>query len=98
MAFLKTSMDSHEDATAAMNSTCLKCVVHSHYSGLLAKISLEKSSASAKNGPATATITIKPERLANLCVEQDLLYPRMCFTNWFELHRQDEHFSAPSSV
>ena len=29
----------------------------------------------AKNGSATATITIKPERLAHHCVEQDLLYP-----------------------
>ena len=45
----------------------------------------------AKNGSATATITIKPEHLAYLCVEQDLLYPWMCFTSWFELHRsQDE--------
>ena len=53
----------------------------------------------AKNGSATATITIKPERLAHLCVEQALLYPWMCFTSWFELHRsQDERFSAPSSV
>ena len=38
----------------------------------------------AKNGSATATITIKPERLAHLCVEQALLYPWMCFTSWFE--------------
>ena len=53
----------------------------------------------AKNGSATATITIKPECLAHLCVEQALLYPWMCFTSWFELHRsQDELFSAPSSV
>ena len=53
----------------------------------------------AKNGSATATLTIKPERLAHLCVEQALLYPWMCFTSWFELHRsQDERFSAPSSV
>ena len=29
----------------------------------------------AKNGSATATLTIKPERLAHLCVEQALLYP-----------------------
>ena len=53
----------------------------------------------AKNSSATVTITIKPERLAHLCVEQALLYPRMCFTSWFELHRsQDERFSAPSSL
>ena len=46
-----------------------------------------------KNSSAIATITIKPERLAHLCVEQDLLYPWMCFTSWFELHRsQDECF------
>ena len=46
-----------------------------------------------------ATITIKPERLAHLCVEQALLYPWMCFISWFELHRsQDERFSAPSSL
>ena len=53
----------------------------------------------AKNSSATATITIKPERLAHLCVEQALFYPWMCFTSWFKLHRsQDERFSAPSSV
>ena len=53
----------------------------------------------AKNGSATATLTIKPERLAHLCVEEASLYPWICFTSWFELHRsQDEHFSAPSSV
>ena len=81
----------------AMNSKCLKYVLHSHYSSLLAGISLEKSSASRDS--ATATITIKPERLAHLCVEQALLYPRMCYNSWFELHRsQDEHFSAPSSL
>ena len=46
-----------------------------------------------------ATLTIKPERLAHLCVEQALLYPWMCFTSWFELRRsQDERFSAPSSL
>ena len=80
----------------AINSKCQKSVAHSHYSSLLAGISLEKSSASHS---ATATLTIKPERLAHLCVEQALLYPWMCFTSWFELHRsQDERFSAPSSV
>ena len=53
----------------------------------------------AKNGSATATIAIKPERLAHLCVEQALLYPWMCFTSWFELHRsQDECFSAQFSL
>ena len=51
------------------------------------------------NSSATDTITIKPERLAHLCVGQAILYPWMCFTSWFELHRsQDERFSAPSSV
>ena len=40
----------------------------------------------AKNSSATATITIKPECLAHLCVEQDLLYPGTSFTSWFELH------------
>ena len=35
--------------------------------------------------------------LYQTCVEQDLLYPWMCYTSLFELHRsQDEHFSAPS--
>ena len=53
----------------------------------------------AKNGSVTATLTIKPERLAHLCVEEASLYPWMCFTSWFELHRsQDERFSVPSSV
>ena len=34
-------------------------------------------------------MTIKPERLAHLCVEQ----------GWFEFHRsQDKRFSAPSSL
>ena len=84
----------------AMYSKYPKSVAHSHYSSLLAGISLKKSGASGtKNGSATATITIKPERLAHLCVEQALLYPWMCFTSWFELHRsQDERFSTPSSV
>ena len=83
----------------AMNSKRLKSVAHSHYSSLLAGISLKKLSAFHKNGSATATIAIKPEHLAHLCVEQDLLYPWMHFTSWFELHRsQDERFSAPSSV
>ena len=58
-----------------------------------------KNRAPAKNGSATATLTIKPERLAHLCVEEASLYPWMCFTSWFELHRsQDERFSAPSSL
>ena len=48
----------------------------------------------AKNGSATATITIKPERLAHHCVEQDLLYPWMCFASWFEAKSQNDHFSA----
>ena len=53
----------------------------------------------AKNSSATATITIKSEHLGHLCVEQALLYPRMYFTSWYELHRsQDERFSAPSSL
>ena len=78
----------------AMNSKCLKYVLHNHYNSLVAGISLEKLSASLQ-----ATLTIKPECLAHLCVEQALLYPWMCFTSWFELHRsQDEHFSAPSSL
>ena len=34
----------------------------------------------AKNSSATAIITIKPERLAHHCVDQDLLYPWMCYT------------------
>ena len=54
----------------------------------------------AKNSSTTATITIKPERLAHLCVEQAFLYPWMYCTLvsycWFELYRsQDEHFSTP---
>ena len=79
----------------AMYSKCPKSVAYSHYNSLLAGISLEKLSASCqKNGSATATITIKPERLAHLCVEQDLLYPWICYTSWFELHRrQDKCFS-----
>ena len=86
----------------AMYSKCPKSVAHCHYSSLLPVISLEKSSASRQKQlckTATATITIKPECLAHLCVEQALLYPWMCFTSWFELHRsQNERFSAPSSV
>ena len=84
----------------AMNSKCLKYVVHSHYSSLLVGISLEKSSASPRqNYSATATITVKPERLAHCCVGQDLLYPWMYYTSWCVLHRrQDERFSAPSLV
>ena len=86
-------MGSHEDATACYVLKMPKI------RSLLAGISLEKSGERLKNGSATATITIKPERLAHLCVEQALLYPWMCFTSWFELHRsQDERFSAPSSV
>ena len=51
-----------------------------------------------KNGSA-ATITIKPEHLAHCCVDQGLLYPWMCYSSWFELHRsQDECFSVPPSV
>ena len=71
-----------------MNSQCLKSVVHNHYSSsLLAGISLDKSSASQ---PCNI------DHLARLCVEQALLYPWMCHTSWFELHRsQDEHFSTP---
>ena len=76
----------------AMNLQCLKSVIHSHYSSLLAGISLDKSSASHQNSPATVTILIKPE---HLCVEQAFLYPWMCCTSWFELHRsQDKCFST----
>ena len=84
----------------AMNSKRLKSIVHSHYSSLLAGISLEKSSASCQKRLCNSySKAIKPERLAHLCVEQDLLYPWMCYTSRFELHRsQDERFSAPSSV
>ena len=50
-----------------------------------------------KNYSATATITVKPERLAHSCVGQDLLYLWMYYTSWCVLHRrQDERFSAPS--
>ena len=34
----------------------------------------------AKNGSATATITMKPECLVCSCVEQDILYPWMWCT------------------
>ena len=82
----------------AMNSKCLKYALHNHYSSLVAGISLEKSSASRQKRLCNS-YTIKPERLAHLCVEEASLYPWMCFTSWFELHRsQDERFSAPSSV
>ena len=44
---------------------------------------------------ATATITIKPERLTHSCVEQVFLYAWMCYTSWFELHiSQDKHFNS----
>ena len=83
----------------AMNSKCLKYVVHSHYSSLLAGILLENRVPPAKNYSATATITVKPERLADSCVGQDLLYSWMYYTSWCVLHRrQDECFSAPSLV
>ena len=82
----------------AMYSKCPKSVVHCHYSSLLAGISLEKSSAFHQKWLCNS-YTIKPERLEHLCVEQALLYPWMCFTSWFKLHRsQDERFSAPSSL
>ena len=80
-----------------MNSQCLKSVIHNNYSSLLAWISLNKSSASCQKWPCNSTIIlIKPECLACLCVEQAFLYPWMCCTSWFELHRsQDERFSTP---
>ena len=77
----------------AMYSKCPKSVAHCHYSSLLAGISLENRAPSAKNGSATATITIKPERLTHLCVEQALLYPWMCLEMLmhFALHKQEEY-------
>ena len=43
---LKTSMDSNEDATACYELKMPESVLHSHFSSLLAGISLDKSSAS----------------------------------------------------
>ena len=63
-------MDSHEDATLAMNSKCLKS---SHYSSSLGVISLKNWASRVKTSFTTATITIKPEHLAHHCVEQDFV-------------------------
>ena len=40
MAFIKISMDSHEDTTACYKLQMLKSVVYNHYSSLLAGISV----------------------------------------------------------
>ena len=64
----------------AMYSKCPKSVTHCHF---LLGFHSKNRAPPTKNGSATATITIKPERLAYLCVEQALLYPWMCFTSWF---------------
>ena len=90
-------MGSHEDATACY---VLQNLSHTAtIAAFLLGFHSKNRAPPAKNGSTTATIAIKPERLAHLCVEQALLYPWMCFTSWFELHRsQDERFSVPSSV
>ena len=94
--FKKTSMDSQEDATACYE---LRMPENCHTQPLQQPSCCDFNRKIAKNGSATATITIKPEHLAHHCVEQDLLYPWMCFTSWFKLHRsQDKHFSVPPSV
>ena len=43
------------------------------------------SSPPAKNGPATATILMKRERLVYICVEQAFLYSYIYNTNLFGL-------------
>ena len=97
--FKKTSMSSHEDATACYVLQMPKIRHTATIAAFLLGFCSKNQAPPAKNDSATATITIKPERLAHLCVEQALLYPWMCFTSWFELHRsQDGRFSAPSSV
>ena len=101
---LKTSMDSHKDATACYELKIpVMCPTQPlTLAAFLLGFHSKNRAPPAKNGSATATITIKPERLAHLCEEQALLYPWMCFTSWFELHRsqesQDERFSTPSSL
>ena len=93
-------MDSQEDAIACYELQMPGiCGTQPLAARFLLRFHSKNRAPPTKNGSATATITIKPECLAHLCVEQALLYPWMCFTSWFELHRsQDEHFSAPSSV
>ena len=93
-------MDSHEDATACYELQMPEI----HRTQPLQQPSCwdftrKIERLPQKNSSATVTVTIKPERLAHLCVEQDLLCPWMCYTSWFELHRsQDERCSAQSSV
>ena len=92
-------MGSHEDATACYVLQMSKIRHTATIAAFLLGFHSKNRAPPAKNGSATATITIKSERLGHLCVEQALLYPRMYFTSWYELHRsQDERFSAPSSV
>ena len=89
-------MDSHKDATACYE---LQKPLHTAtVAAFLLQFHSKNRAPPAKNSSATATTT-QPKHLAHHCVEQDLLYPWMYYTSWFELHRsQDERFSAPSSV
>ena len=80
----------------AMNSKCLKFIVHSC---ILLGFHSKNRVPLAKNSPVTATITFKPECSAHSCVEQDLLYPWMCYTTWFEFtEAKTRVYSASSSL
>ena len=64
-------MDSHEDATACYE---LQMPYTATIAAFLLGFHLKNRALPTTNGSTTATITIKPECLAHLCVEQDLLY------------------------
>ena len=72
-------MDSYEDATACYELEMP--VAFPTQQPFLLGFHSKNRAPSAKNGSATATITIKPECLAHHFVDQDLLYPRMCYTS-----------------
>ena len=60
------------------------------------ELQVKRFSTPCQYASATASITIKLERLTHSCVEQVFLYAcGMCYTSWFELHiSQDEHFDS----
>ena len=86
-------MGSHEDATACyvlqMPKICLAHTATIAALSFLLGFHSKNRAPPVKNGSATATMTINSStlnalRLAHLCVEQALLYPWMCITNFTE--------------